>query len=80
MENPLWRPLMGKSRKKKKKLVQIKVRVDKSNTYSRLSAFTLITIVEVQYVAVNRWQHCAMLSHSLVCVVQRLTHDTWGER
>ena len=32
----------GKNRKKKKKLVQIKVRVDKSNTHSLPSAFTLM--------------------------------------
>ena len=56
MENPLCRPLMGKSRKKKKKLVQIKVRVDKSNTYSRLSAFTLINILVTRCaVAKNQW-------------------------
>ena len=45
MDNPLWPPLMGNSRKKKKKLVQIKVRVDKSNTHSLPSAFTLMNIL-----------------------------------
>ena len=39
MDNPLWPPLMGNSRKKKKKLVQIKVRVDKSNTHSLAKCF-----------------------------------------
>ena len=55
MENPLWRPLVGKSRKKKK-LVQIKVRVDKTNTHSLLSAFTLMNILVTRCaVAKNQW-------------------------